>query len=196
MTTQTQVRSTDEALKMALEALDQLTNAADTFSVSGVYFNEEVWAKKCLSDAYFAINAIEQTLAQQSVTCVSNEQVEPVAWMYKCWNTTHLVDKKLDYYFSIDDGETYVKGIPLYTTPPPVTESHKRKPLTDEQMEKKYREEMRSRNWEAYDVWLLKQQKTLSGNKIMEIRKSMEPVVNFIAFARAIEAAHNIKENT
>ncbi len=58
MTTQT------EALKLALEALDQLTNAADTFSVSGVYFNEEVWAKKCLSDAYFAITAIEQALAQ------------------------------------------------------------------------------------------------------------------------------------
>jgi hypothetical protein len=76
----------------------------------------------------------------------------------------------------------------LYTTP------QQRKPLTDEQMEKKYREEMRSRNWEAYDVWLLKQQKTLSDNKIMEIRKSMGPVVNFIAFARAIEAAHGIKE--
>ena len=58
MTTQT------EALKLALEALDQLTNAADTFSVSGVYFNEGVWAKKCLSDAYFAITTIEQALAQ------------------------------------------------------------------------------------------------------------------------------------
>lgn len=64
-----------KALKLALEALDQLTNAADTFSVSGVYFNEEVWAKKCLSDAYFAITTIEEALAQQS-----NEQVEPVAW--------------------------------------------------------------------------------------------------------------------
>lgn len=67
MTTQT------EALKLALEALDQLTNAADTFSVSGVYFNEGVWAKKCLSDAYFAITTIEQALAQP--------KQEPVAWL-------------------------------------------------------------------------------------------------------------------
>lgn len=50
---------------------------------------------------------------------------EPVAWMYKCWSTTHLVDKKLDHYFSVDDGETYVKGVPLYTAPP------QRKPLID-----------------------------------------------------------------
>jgi hypothetical protein len=54
-----------DALKLALEALDQLTNVADTFSVSGVYLNEEVWAKKCLSDAYFAITTIEEALAQQ-----------------------------------------------------------------------------------------------------------------------------------
>ena len=59
------MKTQTEALKMALEALDQLTNAADTFSVSGVYFNEEVWAKKCLSDAYFAITTIEEALAQQ-----------------------------------------------------------------------------------------------------------------------------------
>ena len=58
------MKTQTEALKLALEALDQLTNVADTFSVSGVYLNEEVWAKKCLSDAYFAITTIKEALAQ------------------------------------------------------------------------------------------------------------------------------------
>ena len=95
MTTQT------EALKLALEALDQLTNVADTFSVSGVYLNEEVWAKKCLSDAYFAITTIEQALAQP--------EQEPVAWMHP--------DGRLWTFGKGFDKSTFT--IPLYTTPPP-----------------------------------------------------------------------------
>lgn len=110
-----------EALKMALEALDQLTNAADTFSVSGVYFNEEVWAKKCLSDAYFAINAIEQTLAQQS-----NEQVD-AQWQpieTAPFNANLLVRSK-DCFISQDYRSrqyenTWTHWMPLPDTHPPV----------------------------------------------------------------------------
>lgn len=81
MTTQT------EALKLALEALDQLTNVADTFSVSGVYLNEEVWAKKCLSDAYFAITTIEEALAvdKESLTTEARHMPSNDA-LYKAWN--------------------------------------------------------------------------------------------------------------
>ena len=53
-----------EALKLALEALEKLTNAAEGFSVSGVYFNEELWARKCLDDAYDAMGFAQEALAQ------------------------------------------------------------------------------------------------------------------------------------
>jgi hypothetical protein len=62
MTTQTQVRSTDEALKMALEAL-------------GITMG--VWGGTCAwhSDVKSAIKALEEALAKQ-------EQGEPVACEY------------------------------------------------------------------------------------------------------------------
>ena len=55
---------TKEVLKLALEALEKLTNAAEGFSVSGVYFNEELWARKCLDDAYDAMGFAQEALAQ------------------------------------------------------------------------------------------------------------------------------------
>lgn len=118
------------ALKLALEALDQLTNAADTFSVSGVYFNEGVWAKKCLSDAYFAITTIEQALAQP--------EQEPVAWMI--WLRGHAgtfaIKREAQLEFQRRN-EKYPdpdrKLLPIYTTQPPVAEPHKHKQLTDEE---------------------------------------------------------------
>jgi len=60
------------AAKLALEALNKLTDAAEGFSVSGVYFNEGVWEKECLNTSYAAIKALEEALAKQ-------EQGEPVA---------------------------------------------------------------------------------------------------------------------
>ena len=44
---------------------------------------------------------------------------EPFAWAYKCGDQVHLHTKKLDHYYSMDFGETYVKGIPLYAAPQP-----------------------------------------------------------------------------
>ena len=68
---------TIEAMKLALEALNKLTDAAEGFSVSGVYFNEGVWEKECLNTSYAAIKALEEALAKQ-------EQGEPVAFkIYK-----------------------------------------------------------------------------------------------------------------
>ena len=89
-----------EALKLALEALEKLTDAADGFSVSGVYFNEELWAKKCLNGAYDAIIAIKEALAQ-------TEQ-EPVAWAQfsETGNLIDLLEEPCGGY------------VPLYTTPP------------------------------------------------------------------------------
>ncbi len=36
-----------------------------------------------------------------------------VAWLYQCWDTAHLLREQNDHYFSIDNGETKVKGQPL-----------------------------------------------------------------------------------
>lgn len=58
-----------DALKLALEALEKLTNAAEGFSVSGVYFNEEIWARKCLDDAYDAMGFAQEALAQPDNQC-------------------------------------------------------------------------------------------------------------------------------
>jgi len=73
-----------EAMKLALEALNKLTDAAGGFSVSGVYFNEGVWEQECLNSAYDAIKALEEALAKQENLIPSNstelekqEQGEP-----------------------------------------------------------------------------------------------------------------------
>ena len=72
MTTQT------KALKLALEALEKLTGAAEGFSVSGVYFNEELQNRKCLDDAYDAMGFAEEALAQpdqEPVACTECERL-------------------------------------------------------------------------------------------------------------------------
>ena len=72
MTTQT------KALKLALEALEKLTGAAEGFSVSGVYFNEELQNRKCLDDAYDAMGFAEEALAQPDqgpVACTECERL-------------------------------------------------------------------------------------------------------------------------
>ena len=92
-----------QALELALEALEKLTNAAEGFSVSGVYFNEELWARKCLDDAYDAMGFAQEALAQP--------EQEPVA--YLCENA---VGHK---YFRWKKPSSAYKPVALYTIPPP-----------------------------------------------------------------------------
>lgn len=49
----------------------------------------------------------------QSAAPVRAVEQQPVAWAYQCGDTLHLMHHKLDHYFSMDDGETFVKGRPL-----------------------------------------------------------------------------------
>ena len=170
---------TKEALKLALEALDQLTNVADTFSVSGVYLNEEVWAKKCLSDAYFAITAIKEALAQPEkdipkIGCVNHDcdkcnaqpEQEPVAMKFKIYKPTvpdptrqDINNALLPWVYDQDRSSGFDASMwvtPVSTLPP------QRKPLTNEQ--------------------------------IAELCRSLPATQYTTAFARAIEAAHGIKE--
>lgn len=39
---------------------------------------------------------------------------EPVAWRYDCGSWTHLLSEPNDNYFSVDRGQSFVKGQPLF----------------------------------------------------------------------------------
>ncbi len=67
-----------EAMKQALEALEKLSDAADGFNVSGVYFNEQLWEKECLDKSFAAITSLSQAIEQAEKQ--SAERVEPVAF--------------------------------------------------------------------------------------------------------------------
>ena len=110
-----------EAIKMALEALNKLTDAAEGFSVSGVYFNEGVWEKECLNTSYAAIKALEEALAKQ-------EQGEPFCW----YDMEHGEIRDVEW----NRLKPTYEGVwrPLYTTP------QQRKPLTDDEIYEMYNE--------------------------------------------------------
>lgn len=113
-----------DALKLALEALEECKRDPR------LKYEHPTYEK--------AITTIKEALAQPAVTeshkqrSVS-EHLEPVAWRVR-WP-------------KVGGGHAWVMNDaplmaehgfvnePLYTTPPPVTESHKRKPLTDEEIE-------------------------------------------------------------
>jgi len=117
-----------EAMTLALEALNKLTDAAGGFSVSGVYFNEDVWEQECLNAAYDAIKALEEALAKQ-------EQDKPVAWV--CYGA---VSNDID--FEQDDIDALPVGTMLYTTPQPA-----QKPwvgLTDEERDEIWADQKRT----------------------------------------------------
>lgn len=46
-------------------------------------------------------------------TDVAMPELPVVAWLYQCWTTAHVLNHQNDHYFSVDDGETKVKGEPL-----------------------------------------------------------------------------------
>jgi hypothetical protein len=125
----------DEALKLALEALENIEKIR-------VY---EDRAKHLPSLEDKAITAIKEALAQ-------SEQ-EPVAWVGDISEDSPL----------ILEAPTMWQAAPLYTTPP------KRKPLTDQRINEVY-QEATCQSLRPQDYKLVRE------------------------FARAIEAAHDIKE--
>ena len=46
------------------------------------------------------------------------ESGEAVGWIYKCGECVYFHRKPLDHFYSLDNGETYVKGAPVYLHPP------------------------------------------------------------------------------
>jgi hypothetical protein len=171
----------DEALKQALEALEGLFGLPDKFTGGGG--DVAVWRLGGSYRAQEAIASLRQAIAEL-------ESQEPVAWR---WETHNGYAYSEQHY----EGEN---GQPLYTHPPQRTEqepvafaSHgvinwiadkqfqheadlyttppQRKPLT---------------NGEIYTAYITATNQTL---------RAQDERLAF-AFARAIEAAHGIKENT
>jgi hypothetical protein len=97
---------------------------------------------------------IDPVTGDVSIGTPTEQEQEPVAWMVTDKDGRHFIfriNKPV-----ISEGETLA---PLYTTPP------RRKPLSNEELDRLWREPM-SADWEHRE------------------------------FARAVEAAHGIKENT
>jgi integrase len=89
-------------------------------------------------------------------------QQEPVAWRTYTGRGYYIIDATLE---EAQKNWPDREHQPLYTTPPPVAEPHKRKPLSEE------------------EIGAILEDVNAYGTRLY-------------TFARAIEAAHGIKENT
>jgi len=198
-----------EAMKLALEALNKLADAAGGFSVSGVYFNEGVWEQECLNAAYDAIKALEEALASEQEQRSDSEQLgEPVAWRYKPvrennprweYTTQHPLDMG-DGYLRPSLVE-YCKCIePLYATEKPKLMLEKFREMKDlledtVQHEPATKEQIREAIVFNLPLYTAPQpaQKPLTDEQIMAALK-LKSCDGYRAIVRAIEAAHGIKE--
>ena len=136
--------SKDEALNLALEALETLMiergsiyDKAITTIKEALAQPEHGWTPERIAGIARLKEAQDKRLAQPAVT--ESHKQEPVAWRYKI----------LDYFgrpvWTLKTPKTDIRVFesqPLYTTPPPVAEPHKRpsrsdiKPLMDEEVNK------------------------------------------------------------
>lgn len=51
-----------------------------------------------------------------------SEELKPVGFIYRCGETIHFHRMQLDYFYSMDNGDTYVKGEPVYCRSLPANE--------------------------------------------------------------------------
>ena len=105
----------DEVLKLALEALEEAWYHVGTFQPT----------EKAIDLYDEARTAIKEALAQP--------EQEPVAFVKGCNRGQWEI-------FPAKAYQIFEREQPLYTTPPPVAEPHKRKPLTDEEIYDMYNE--------------------------------------------------------
>jgi hypothetical protein len=48
---------------------------------------------------------------------LAQPEPEPVAWLYRGDGMVQVLIKRNDHFFSLDEGENFIKGDPLYTAP-------------------------------------------------------------------------------
>jgi hypothetical protein len=124
-----------EALKLALEALK---TEQDIYRE-----HDEDGAPEYILDAIAAIkealmslqDGAQSAVAEQHKQRSVSEHLEPVAWGFQNSAITGS-NRWMMLREEIPANDQYGGALwtPLYTTPPPVAEPHKRKPLTDEQI--------------------------------------------------------------
>ena len=175
----------DEALKLALEALQfSLHVGFDESSESQIKKGAKAGQKHRQ-----AITAIKEALT--STQCEKQPAQEPVAWMCNAF------DGKVCEQSNHDECEN---PIPLYTTPP------KRQPLTDDEINKcdmcgyvgKDKDSIGQCpkcRWDELRPLVEKaRQKPLTDDQIYDMYNEPRSDAEMLEFARAIEAAHGIKE--
>lgn len=166
----------DEALTLALDVLEHTQN--EGYNLPSIAIRE-------------AITAIKAALAQMSTQCEVQPEQEPVAWMCCAF------DGKVCEQSNHDECEN---PIPLYTTPP------KRQPLTDDEINKcdmcgyvgKDKDSIGQCpkcRWDELRPLVEKaRQKPLTDDQIYDMYNEPRSDAEMLEFARAIEAAHGIKE--
>jgi hypothetical protein len=107
--------STIEALRNKLIAPDVMINGlteqetAETMSVKGLAQPE--------SEQLGEIMPADEEQLKRIAKLVGSEP-EPVAWLYRGDGMVQVLIKRNDHFFSLDEGENFIKGDPLYTAPP------------------------------------------------------------------------------
>ena len=162
-----------EAMKLALKALELLTGAWQTFDALDYGDNAITALKARLADhAMREVQRLGQEIEQ-----------EPVAWMRK------MFSPELGEFFDYKDGafanETYSEGwTPLYTTPPQRTEQCLGFDVVIDP----------SMPANAMKFVEPPQRKPLTDDLLTDLWYKQS--LDWMEFARAIEAAHGIKETT
>lgn len=67
--------------------------------------------------AFSSINLADE-MTKTLRTRLAQPEPEPVAWLYRGDGMVQVLIKRNDHFFSLDEGENFIKGEPLYTAPP------------------------------------------------------------------------------
>jgi len=88
---------TREEAQQVLECMETAIKAGD-------------WVVDGACDPDFILYMLRARLAQP--------EPKPVAWLYRGDGMVQVLIKRNDHFFSLDEGENFIKGEPLYTAPP------------------------------------------------------------------------------
>jgi hypothetical protein len=121
----------DEALNIAIDYMNERLEEHDA------KFQRHPATEAERNNILADIETVKEALAQP--------EQEPVAWAFLNGQYAHIVWGK-----QRPDDEIHTT--PLYTNPPPVAEPHKRKPLTDEEINLLWRNSKSNIGWEDFET--------------------------------------------
>lgn len=83
---------------------EEAQQVLEAFDVATTHFAKD------RNEILAAIETLRARLAQP--------EPAPVAWLYRGDGMVQVLIKRNDHFFSLDEGENFIKGEPLYTAPP------------------------------------------------------------------------------